>query len=77
MQQMTTRHLGIDLANTVDSEQGLPEALGLPPRLSRLDRAGWMQDENKNPQIWASSDMETLSLWNTEVRRKIGLNSRY
>lgn len=44
MQQMTTRHLGIDLANTVDFEQGLPEALGLPPRLSRLDKAGWMQN---------------------------------
>ena len=41
-----------------------------------ISRAGWMQDENRNPQIWASSDMETLSLWNTEVRRKIGLNSR-
>lgn len=31
-------------------------------------QAGWLHDRAGRPGIWASSDMETFGVWNSEVR---------
>lgn len=32
-----------------------------------VSRAGWINGPSSGPRVWASSDMETLSIWNEEV----------
>lgn len=32
-----------------------------------VSKAGWIHGPSSGPRVWASSDMETLSIWNEEV----------